>query len=515
MKKIAFLASIVFCMGLTILSCSKENGPNEPTQQGPKINSFSPTEGIVGTTIWIQGSNFGATKAANTVKIGNITATVTSTSATEIFITVPEGAVSGNISVTVGGKTDTGGTFTVTEEKAIDGGIALNKNIVDLFSLDTETLAFTLTGDVSANDIVWSSDDESVVIVDENGTITGVSEGSTFINAFISEEVSTNCIVNVSPSVFAVGYEEINGIAVAKIWKNGVATNLTDGTAFGAATSVFVDGSDIYACGIVLGENDIPTAQVWKNGEHLYTLTDSSNFGVAHSIYVFEGNIYVVGSETNENDTAIANIWKNGSLFGALTDDSVEGALASEIFVNATGIYTAGYEESVQHENGTPKLWEDNTQIDLTDETYHGRAYSVYAVGSDIYVAGYEENDNGIWVAKYWKNGMVTNLSDGSQNADAQSIFVMGQDVYVAGSYYEGQETFQQAVVWKNGTPTNMGSMGSGASSVYVYDEDVYVGGLELLGENLYAVVWKNGNPLELELTEGAGDSTVLSIFIR
>ncbi|MBO0320876.1 IPT/TIG domain-containing protein [Muricauda sp. CAU 1633] len=503
-------------MGLTILSCSKDDSSNEPVQQEPKIKSFSPTSGPVGTQITIDGENFGTTASANTVKIGAVTATIVGTpTAKQIKATIPQGAITEKVSVTVGGK-----TVTTTDLFTITGvsnptSISLNKSTLALFTFDSETLVPTITGDGSAADIEWSSDDEAIATVDENGNVTGISEGTAIITADLGNDVNVACTVNISASVFAVGYEEINGIAVAKIWKNGVATNLTDGTAFGAATSVFVDGSDIYACGIVSGENDIPTAQVWKNGEHLYTLTDPSNFGVAHSIYVFEGDIYVAGSETNENDTAIANIWKNGSLFGALTDDSVEGALASEIFVNATGIYTAGYEESVQHENGTPKLWEDNTQIDLTDETYHGRAYSVYAVASDVYVAGYEENENGIWIAKYWKNGVATNLSDGSQNADAQSIFVKGEDVYVAGSYYEGQETFQQAVVWKNGTPTNMGSMGSGASSVYVNGEDVYVGGLERLGENSYAVVWKNGTPMELELTEGAGDSTVLSIFIK
>jgi hypothetical protein len=40
--------------------------------------------------------------------------------------------------------------------------------------------------------------------------------------------------------VYAVGYESNGIIDIAKIWKNGEATNLTDGTNKTFATSVFV-----------------------------------------------------------------------------------------------------------------------------------------------------------------------------------------------------------------------------------------------------------------------------------
>lgn len=497
-----------------VISCGKDEDPT-PVTAGPKISGFNPTSGPVGTEIRINGESFGATSAENIVKIGTATATIKSASETLIVAIVPTGATSGKVSVTVDGKSDEGGTFTVTKETE-KAGITLNKSTFDLFSLDSETITVTLTGDVNAEDIVWSSDDESVVIVDENGTITGVSKGSTLVTAYINEEVSTNCIVNVSPSVFAVGYEEINGIPVAKVWKNGVPTNLTDGSSFGAATSIYVDGTDIYSCGIV--DNGLPAAVVWKNGNILFELTDGSKYANAQSINMYNSDIYVIGNEElGVDNISNATIWKNGDSFSTLTDglNANERSSGEGIFVNETGIYAVGYEESDLQIDGTPKLWDNNTQVNLTDEVFHGRAYSVYAVGSDVYAAGYEENDNGIWVAKYWKNGQVTSLSDGLQNAEAQSIFVVGEDVYVAGSYYDGQDELQQAVVWKNGVPTNLGAMGSGASSLFVDGADVYIGGLISEGELSKATVWKNGEAMNLELTEGAGSSVVFSIFIK
>ncbi len=506
MKKILFLP-IAVC--LLVFSCSKDENPANP-ENAPDITSFSPTEGPVGTSIWITGKNFGSTVADNTVKIGNTIATVTSAKETEIFITVPEGATTGAISVTVDGKTDTAGTFTVIESTD-HAGISLNKSIVELFTLDSETLTVSITGDVNVEDIVWSSDDESIAIVDDNGKITGVAEGSAHVTAFISEEVSTNCIVRVSPSVFAVGYEEVNGTSVAKFWKNGVATNLTDNTKFGGATSVFVDGTDIYISGIEENDNELPSAKVWKNGELLYTLSDPSNYGNANSIYVYDGDVYVAGSETDENEIATAKIWKNGETYASLTNGGV-GSQAYGISVNETGIYTAGYEESEQQENGTPKLWRDMVQEDLTEGLYHGQAQALYANGSDVYVAGYEEGENENSVAKIWINGQVIDLD--VMDSEAHSIFVKEEDVYVAGIVYGNTEDEDQAVVWKNASPTEYG-IGSAASSVYIYDGDVYVGGSVYEAETSKAITWKNAEPIALELTEGAEESAVLSVFVK
>src|SRR5436853_440743 len=77
----------------------------------PAITSLNPTTGPVGTAVTITGTNFGTT---GTVTFNGTTATTTSWSATSIVASVPSGATTGNVVVTVGGIASNGVNFTVT-----------------------------------------------------------------------------------------------------------------------------------------------------------------------------------------------------------------------------------------------------------------------------------------------------------------------------------------------------------------------------------------------------------------
>jgi len=81
----------------------------------PTITSFSPASGVVGTTVTINGTNFSATPANNTVNFNGVLANVTVSTTTSITTTVPLAATTGKITVTVAGNTATSASdFTVT-----------------------------------------------------------------------------------------------------------------------------------------------------------------------------------------------------------------------------------------------------------------------------------------------------------------------------------------------------------------------------------------------------------------
>jgi hypothetical protein len=79
----------------------------------PSITSLSPTSGAVGASVTITGTGFGATKGTSTVKFNGTTAATSSWSATSIVATVPSGATTGNVIVTVSSQNSNGRSFTV------------------------------------------------------------------------------------------------------------------------------------------------------------------------------------------------------------------------------------------------------------------------------------------------------------------------------------------------------------------------------------------------------------------
>src|SRR6267378_4225237 len=85
-----------------------------PFTVAPTITSLSQTSGAVGASIAITGTNFGTTQGASTVTFNGTTATAASAwSPTSITVSVPAGATTGNVVVTVLGTASNGSAFTV------------------------------------------------------------------------------------------------------------------------------------------------------------------------------------------------------------------------------------------------------------------------------------------------------------------------------------------------------------------------------------------------------------------
>lgn len=80
----------------------------------PIVATFSPAAGIAGAQVTVSGSAFDPTPANNAVTIGGVSASVVSASETALVVTVPSGASTGPVAVTVAGETGTSAqSFTV------------------------------------------------------------------------------------------------------------------------------------------------------------------------------------------------------------------------------------------------------------------------------------------------------------------------------------------------------------------------------------------------------------------
>ena len=84
----------------------------------PTISSLSPTSGVVGASVNITGTNFGASQGTSVVSFNGTTATVSSWSATSISVIVPSAATTGNVVATVNGVASNGMAFTVLQSSS-------------------------------------------------------------------------------------------------------------------------------------------------------------------------------------------------------------------------------------------------------------------------------------------------------------------------------------------------------------------------------------------------------------
>lgn len=206
----------------------------------------------------------------------------------------------------------------------------------------------------------------------------------------------------------------------AVIWVNGVKQNFPGyvDTKITSANSIFVKGSDVYVAGNEISGSYSP-ARLWKNGIE-QNLTDGSNTANAYSVFVDNSDVYVSGFQVYGSPPLnYAKLWKNNNSQD-LTDGSDLSARAYSVFIYDGDSYAVG---STYNTQSDAKLWKNGVEEDLTDGSNASVAYSVYVSGGDVYAVGYEEIGS-IKIAKLWINGVSQNLSDGTNNAEASAVFV-------------------------------------------------------------------------------------------
>jgi len=307
------------------------------------------------------------------------------------------------------------------------------------------------------------------------------------------------------PGVYVAGFEfNAQGRTVAKLWKDGVAQDLTDGTYNAEARSVYVSGNDVFVAGYIRKTSNSPTVAIlWKNGV-AQQLTDGTEYEQAYSVFVSDGDVYVAGRYQT---------WKNGKLLYNNGGNS--------IFVSGNDVYVAGggnlyvFGPGEKGPGGDSRVWKNGVvQSGYSSGT---AAHSVFVSGSNVYVAGQlSYYDMDAISARLWINGVqqrrqlsVIYFEQENNYAAAHSIFVSGNDIYVAGKY--GGYLERRAVLWINHRAVNLSVSGSNwaeGNSVFVADGDVYVAGKH----GNFAMLWING--VGFGLTDGKRGAGANSVFV-
>lgn len=128
-------------------------------------------------------------------------------------------------------------------------------------------MAILMTLQYQKNDVYIVGRSVGKAVYWKNGVLIELQNGIIAKSIMISDQ-----------DVYIVG----NGISRAICWKNGVASELTYEDYFTEATSIFIDGDDIYVSGIISKTGWDNKAVYWKNGvcnilpfgENNYSSTD-------------------------------------------------------------------------------------------------------------------------------------------------------------------------------------------------------------------------------------------------
>ena len=141
----------------------------------PAITTLSPTSGVTGTSVTINGSNFGATQGTSTVTFNGVGATPTSWNSSSVTVPVPAAASTGNVVITVGLSSSTGVSFsvvpTITSLSPLSSLAGTPVTVTGTgFGATQGTSAVTFNG-TSATPTFWS--DTSIVVPVPSGATTG------------------------------------------------------------------------------------------------------------------------------------------------------------------------------------------------------------------------------------------------------------------------------------------------------------------------------------------------------
>jgi len=203
--------------------------------------------------------------------------------------------------------------------------------------------------------------------------------------------------------VYVAGWQILGGKYVAKYWKNGQPVYLTHGPHDAEASGIAVVNGNVYVCGL---ENNI--AKYWKNGQPVTLSSNGSSFSNASSITVEGNDVYVSGSAWKGRQRA--TYWKNGEEV-TLIDGTEKNAYASSIVVDVNDVYVAGWAgDDVGLVGGTGSIamyWKNGQRVELTDGSNYAHATSIAFFGGDVFVSGniYDYNATPVVRAMYWKNG--------------------------------------------------------------------------------------------------------------
>jgi hypothetical protein len=285
-----------------------------PFTVAPGITTLSPTSGVVGSSLTITGTSFGTTQGTVTFN-GTPATTITNWTNTSIQTSVPTGATSGNVVVTVGGVASNGSSFTVLATPGITN-LSVTSGAVNTPVTITGSNFGTTQGTVTFN----GTPATTITNWTDTSIQTSVPTGATTGNVVVTADgVASN----------GVSFTVAPGITNLSVTSGEVNTPVTiTGTSFGTMTGT-----------------------VTFNGTPATTITNWTNTSIQTSV--------PTGATTGNVVVTAAGVASNGVAFTVLTVTLTSSANPSSY--GGSVIFTATF--STSGLTGPVTFFDSGTQI--------------------------------------------------------------------------------------------------------------------------------------------------------
>jgi YD repeat-containing protein len=375
----------------------------------PAIGILSPSTGPIGSTVTVSGSNFGISQGNSTIFFGAISAVPIRWSQNQIVVPVPQSAVTGPVTVTVGGLVSNTPTFTV-------GG----------------TAGATINGTVTA--------------ASNGAQISGASVGALQNNVQISSGVSGTNGTYTIPTLAAGTYDLVasapgygtsvmTGIVVPL---NGTATEnvslgspgTISGTVTQASTAAAIVGANV---AVLDGEDTAGTAVTDASGNYSITNLGAATYSVQISASGF-GTASQAGVSVSAGQTTTADFSLSGQSTISYTYDELGRLVGVIDSIKGTANYTYDAVGNI-----TSIIRSNAGQVSVVDFTPKSGP-----VGTSITVSG----------TAFSNNAQQDSVSFGGTNATATAASPSQLSVTVP----SGATTGPITVTSPSGTATSSGS---------------------------------------------------------
>jgi YD repeat-containing protein len=342
-----------------------------PGSGGLAILGFTPQQGPVGATVTIQGQGFSTTPSGDAVQFNGVAASVTAATTTSLTATVPVGASTGPISVTVGGVTVTSSSsFTVTSLASIalsPAGSTIAAGGTQQFHA-SGTYGNGTAGDITTS-VVWSSSNTSVAAISNAAGSQGLAtagsvSGSTTVTATLgsisgstSLQVATLSSISVSPQNQSILLGATQQFTAMGTYSNGATQNLTNLVAWSsgnltAATISDTAGSQGLATAVATGTTNIQAALGSVTGFTNFAVLALSSVAVSatnQSLSVGQVQPFVATARFSDGSsqtvTTSANWSSNNPAVATVSNSSGTQGVIVAVAVGQTSVcasYTAG-----------------------------------------------------------------------------------------------------------------------------------------------------------------------------